>query len=64
MDTKFGTWNVRSLYVTSSLTTVAREMGKCKLELVNVQEVRWEKVCIERAEDYTFSVPREVGIVS
>jgi hypothetical protein len=36
------------------LTTVARELGKYKLDLVGVQEVRWEKGGTERAEDYTF----------
>jgi hypothetical protein len=35
------------------LTTVARELGKYKLELVVVQELRWEKGGTERAEDYT-----------
>jgi hypothetical protein len=37
-----------------SLMTVARELGKYKLYLVGVQEVRWEKGDTERAEDYTF----------
>jgi hypothetical protein len=34
--------------------TVVRELGKYKLDLVGVQEVRKEKGCTERAEDYTF----------
>jgi exonuclease III len=54
MHTRFGTWNVRVLHRTGTLNTVARELGKCKLDLVGVQEVRWEKSGIERAEDYTF----------
>jgi hypothetical protein len=37
-----------------SLRTVARELGKCKLDLVGVREVRWEKGGTERAEDYKF----------
>jgi hypothetical protein len=36
------------------VTTVTRELGKCKLDLVGVQEVRWVKGGTERAEDYTF----------
>jgi hypothetical protein len=36
------------------LKTVARALGKYKLDLVGVQEVRWEKGGTERAEDYTF----------
>jgi hypothetical protein len=54
MDMRFGTWNVRSLYRIGSLTRVVREMGKYKLHLVGVLEVRWEKDGTERAEDYTF----------
>jgi exonuclease III len=51
---RFGTWNVRSLYRAGSLKTVARELGKHKLDLMGVQEVRWEKGCTESAEGYTF----------
>jgi exonuclease III len=54
MDMKFGTWNVRSLYRSGSLKMVARELGKYKLDLVGMQEVRWDKGSTERAEDYTF----------
>jgi exonuclease III len=54
MDMRFGTWNIRGLYRVGSLKTVARELGKYKLDLVGVQEVRWEKGGTERAEDYTF----------
>jgi len=39
----FGTWNVRSLYRSGSLTTVARDSARYKLDLVGVQEVRWDK---------------------
>jgi exonuclease III len=53
MDMRFGTWNARSLYRIGSLKTVARELGKHKIDLVGVQEVRWEKGGTERAEDYT-----------
>jgi exonuclease III len=54
MDMRFGTWDVRSLYRIRSLTTVAKQLGKYKLDVVGVQEVRWEKGTIERADDYTF----------
>jgi hypothetical protein len=33
---------------------VARELGKYKLDLVGVQEVRWDKGGTEQVEDYTF----------
>jgi exonuclease III len=51
---RFGTWNVTSLYRIGLLKTVVRELGKCKLDLVGVEEVRWEKGGTEQAEDYTF----------
>jgi exonuclease III len=39
---RFGTWNVRSLYMAGSLTAAARELVRYKLDLVGVQEVRWD----------------------
>jgi hypothetical protein len=33
---KLGTWNVRSLYGSGSLTTVARELARNKLDLMGV----------------------------
>jgi len=40
---RFGTWNVRSLYSSGSLTTVARKLAVCnKLDLVGVPKVRWD----------------------
>jgi hypothetical protein len=38
-----GTWNVRSLYRAGSLMAVARELARYKLNLVVVQEVRWDQ---------------------
>jgi hypothetical protein len=49
MDMRFGTRNVRSLFRSSSLKTIARELGKYKVNLVGVQEVRWDKGGTERA---------------
>jgi hypothetical protein len=43
MDMRFGIWNVMSFHRTGALKTIARELGKYKLDLVGVQEVRWEK---------------------
>jgi hypothetical protein len=50
-DIVLGTWNVRSLYNTGSLTAVARELARYKLDLVGVQ-VRWDKGGTVRAGDY------------
>jgi hypothetical protein len=41
---RFGMWNVRSVYKAGSLMTVAKEISKCKLYLVGIQEVRWDAV--------------------
>jgi hypothetical protein len=35
------TWNVRGQHRAGSLTKVARELARYKLDLVGVQEVRW-----------------------
>jgi hypothetical protein len=42
MDMSFGTWNVRSMYRAGSLRAVEEEISKYKLDLVGVQEVRWD----------------------
>jgi hypothetical protein len=55
MDMRFGLWNVRSLYRMGSLMPVSRELSKYKLDLVGVQEVRWEGGGTEPAGEYTFS---------
>jgi exonuclease III len=51
---KFGTWNVRSMYKAGSLRAVGEEISKYKLDLVGVQEVRWDGGDTERAGEYTF----------
>ena len=53
-DMRFGTWNVRSLYRAGSLTATARELARYKLDLVGVQEVRWDNGGTVRAGDYNF----------
>jgi hypothetical protein len=55
MDMRFDTWIVRSLYKVGSLMTGSRELARYKLDLVGVQEVRWEGGGIEPAGEYTFS---------
>jgi exonuclease III len=54
MDMRFGTWNVRSVYRAGSLVTVASEISKYKLDLVGVQEVRWDRGGTEPAGEYIF----------
>ena len=53
-DILLRTWNVRSLYRAGSIMAGARELARYKLDLVGVQEVRWEKEGTVKAEDYSF----------
>jgi hypothetical protein len=50
-DTKLSTGKVRSLYRAGSLTTAIKELARYKLDLVGVQEVRWDKGGMVRAWD-------------
>jgi exonuclease III len=54
MDMRFGTWNIRSLYRVGSLMTVSREPSRYRLDLVGVQEVKWEGSGTVPAGEYTF----------
>jgi hypothetical protein len=55
MDMRFRLWkNIRSLYREGSLMTVSRELSKYKLDLIGVQEVRWEGGGTELATEYSF----------
>ena len=49
---RFGIWNVKSLYRSGSLTTVAKELEGYKLDLVGVKEVKWDQEGIQRAGLY------------
>ena len=53
-DILLGTWNVRSLYRTGSLTAAARELSRYKLDLAGMLEVRWDNGGTVRAGDYSF----------
>jgi hypothetical protein len=54
MDMRFGTRNVRSIYRPGSLRAVGEEISKYKLDLVGVQEVRWDGGGTERAGEHIF----------
>jgi len=51
---RFGTWNVRSLYVAGSFAAADRELGRYKLELMVVQGVRWDGEGTIRAGNCSF----------
>jgi hypothetical protein len=49
---RFGTLNVRSIYTAGSLVAAAaRKLAGYKLDLVGVQDVRWDKGGTVRAGD-------------
>jgi len=54
--------NVRSLYRAGSLTAAARELARYILDLVGIQEVRWDKGGMEIAGDYIFFMEKETEI--
>jgi hypothetical protein len=51
---RFGTSNVRSLYRVGAIKSVVVELEKYKLDLVGVQEVRWEGEGYHTVDNYTF----------
>ena len=53
-EMKIGTWNVRSLYRAGCPKAVAKELVRYKLDVVGVQEVRWDKGGTVGAGDYDF----------
>jgi hypothetical protein len=55
-------WSVRSLY--RALMIVAEEISKYKLDLVGIQEVRWERGGIEPAGKYTFFMESGIRIMN
>ena len=42
---------------------MARELARYKLDLIGVQEVRWDKGDTVRAGDYNFSMEKERKII-
>jgi hypothetical protein len=54
MYMRFGTWNVSTLYRLGAIKSVVGELSKCKLDLVGVQDVRWEGEGYQRVDNYIF----------
>jgi len=50
--------------MSGSHTTVARELARYSLDLVGVEEVRWEKGGTLSAGDYTFYMEKETKIIN
>jgi len=63
-DMRFGTWYVRSLCRAGSLTITARELARYKLDLVDVQKVRWHREGTVRAGDCNFFCRKETTVIN
>jgi hypothetical protein len=63
MDMRFRLWNVRNVYRAGSLMIVSRELLKYKLDLVGVQEVRWQSGGTELRDSTHFSTERGMRIM-
>ena len=61
---RFRTWNVTSLYRSGSHTAAARELAKYKLDLVGVQEVRWDKRGTVRVGVCIFFMATETEVIN
>jgi len=53
-EMKIGTWKVRRLYRVGLLKEAARKLARYKLDVVGVQEVRWDKRGTVRPGDCGF----------
>ena len=51
---RFVTWHFRNLYRASSIMAAARELAGYKLDLMGVQEHRWDRGGTVGAEDCNF----------
>jgi hypothetical protein len=59
----FGAWNVRNLCRSGSLTAVGRELARYRLDLVGLQEVRWDKEGTVSAGVCNFSPEKKMYII-
>jgi exonuclease III len=63
-DMKFGTWNIRSVCRVGAIKSIVEELEKYKLDLVRVQEVRWEGEGYQTADNYTFFMEKGMLITN
>jgi exonuclease III len=61
---RFGTWNVRSLYMAGSIIAAARELARYKLDLAGVQEVKSDKRGKITVEITIFFMEKETKVIN
>jgi hypothetical protein len=54
MNMRFGTWNIRGLCWVGFVIAVSKELTRYRLDLMGVQEIRWEGIGTAPAGEYTF----------
>jgi hypothetical protein len=64
MDMRFGTCNVRSIYRAGLLRVVGEEISKYKLDLVGIQEVRWDEVTLNQQANIHLSMENGMKIMN
>jgi len=60
----FGTWKVRSLYTAGYITAATRELARYELDLVRLQEVKWDKGETVTLEITIFPMEKEAKIIN
>jgi hypothetical protein len=63
-DMRFGTWNVRSFCRVGAIKSVVRELEKYKLDLVGVQEIKWEGEGYQTAGTIHFSIENGMLVIT
>jgi hypothetical protein len=56
---RFGTWNVGRMCKVGLLMAVMKGISTYKLDLVGIQEVRWDRGGTEPADEYTLFCGKE-----
>jgi hypothetical protein len=60
VDMRFETWNVKKLYSSVSLKTVARGLAKYRLNLLGARGIRWDKEGTGRQRIILFSKVKKI----
>jgi murein tripeptide amidase MpaA len=60
----FGSWNITSLCRVDAIKSVVGEFEMYELDLVGVQEVRWEGEGYQKTHNYTFYMEKGMLITN
>lgn len=54
MDLKIGTWNVQTMLQAGKMEELARDLGRFKIQLAALQEIRWKSSGVIDKKEYSF----------